>query len=62
MSQAPAGTGPTLRAGEGHARKGRPLHARYTPATHSLYVWPAKHPLHVHDDCVDRVDDWVDDM
>ena len=48
MSQAPAGTGPTLRAGEGHARKGRPLHARYTPATHSLYVWPVKHPLHAH--------------
>ena len=24
------------------------LHARYTPATHSLYVWPAKLPLHAH--------------
>jgi hypothetical protein len=25
----------------------RPLHARYTPATRPLYVWPVKHPLHV---------------
>ena len=24
-----------------------PLHTRYTPATHPLYVWPVKHLLHV---------------